>query len=67
MTTSILEHDGYQCAGWLTIIPCVRPLVTVLQERPPVAGLCMLPMQDADAAIEALDRAVELDLRGVLL
>lgn len=32
-----------------------------------IAGLAMLPMQDVDAALEALDRAVELDLRGVLM
>lgn len=43
--------------------------VAAAQRRFPgrIAGLAMLPMQDIDAAIEALDRAVELDLRGVFI
>lgn len=32
-----------------------------------IAGLCMLPLQDTESALEELERAAKLDLRGILL
>jgi aminocarboxymuconate-semialdehyde decarboxylase len=63
------EVDRLELPEARETIALLNEEVARVQRRFPgrIAGLCMLPMQDTSAAIEALERAVELDLRGVLM
>jgi aminocarboxymuconate-semialdehyde decarboxylase len=63
------EVDRMELARARETIAFLNEETARVQRRFPdrIAGLCMLPTQDAEASLEALDRAVELDLRGVLM
>jgi aminocarboxymuconate-semialdehyde decarboxylase len=63
------EVAGWDLAEARETIELLNTETASAQQRHPdrIVGLCMLPMQDADAALEALDHAEKLDLRGVLM
>ncbi|MFE7835086.1 amidohydrolase family protein [Streptomyces sp. NPDC057474] len=65
----VAEIAGFDLAEARDIATLLNEELADAQRRYPdrVAGLAVLPMQDTAAAIEELNRAAALDLRGVLM